>query len=141
MVTNVAEARESSRLQKKSTPLRVLVVDDEPLIRWSVSETLSDCGHHVVESGDAQSARSAVRDSSRAFDVIVLDLRLPDSEDLTLLTSLRTLAPKAQIILMTAYGSPEIVSGALDLGAFRVVNKPFEIQDLARLVDEAGARR
>jgi DNA-binding NtrC family response regulator len=127
-------------MQKKSPALRVLVVDDEALIRWSISETLSDCGHQVVECGDAQSARSAVRDASRPFDVIVLDLRLPDSEDLSLLTTLRKAAPRTPVILMTAYGSPEIVSAALDLGAFRVLSKPFEVQDIARLVDEAAPR-
>jgi DNA-binding NtrC family response regulator len=42
---------------------------------------------------------------------------------------------------MTAFGTPEVVRGALDLGAYRVVNKPFEMQDLANLVAEAGASR
>lgn len=127
-------------MQKKSPALRVLVVDDEPLIRWSVSETLADSGHQVVECGDAQSARNAVRDATRPFDAIVLDLRLPDSEDLSLLSSLRRMAPRTEVILMTAYGSPEIVGAALDLGAFRVLNKPFEVQDVARLVEEAARR-
>jgi DNA-binding NtrC family response regulator len=140
MVTHYTEPRDNSRLHKNSPALRVLVVDDEPLIRWSVSETLSDCGHQVVESGDGQSARGAVRAASRAFDVIVLDLRLPDTKDLSLLSSLRKLAPKTPIILMTAYGSPEIAGAALDLGAFRVINKPFEVQELASLVEEAAAR-
>src|SRR5512138_3356662 len=117
MVTHYTEPRDNPRLHKNSPALRVLVVDDEPLIRWSVSETLSDCGHQVVESGDGQSARGAVRAASRAFDVIVLDLRLPDTKDLSLLSSLRKLAPKTPIILMTAYGSPEIAGAALDLGA------------------------
>jgi DNA-binding NtrC family response regulator len=140
MVTHYTEPRDNSRLHKKSPALRVLVVDDEPLIRWSVSETLSDCGHQVVESGDGQGARGAVRDASRAFDVIVLDLRLPDTKDLSLLSSLRKLAPRTPIILMTAYGSPEIAGAALDLGAFRVINKPFEVQELASLVEDAAAR-
>jgi DNA-binding NtrC family response regulator len=140
MVNNHRAPGEFPRLPKKSPPLNVLVVDDEPLIRWSVSETLNDCGHQVVECGDAQSARNAVRDASPPFDVIVLDLRLPDSEDLSLLSSLRKAAPGTQVILMTAYGSPEIVSAARDLGAFKVLSKPFEVQDIARFVDEAAHR-
>jgi len=71
----------------------------------------------------------------------LLDFRLPDSEDLSLLASLRTASPGTRIILMTAYGSPEVVRGALELGAFRVVSKPFEMQDVARLVAEAAAAR
>jgi DNA-binding NtrC family response regulator len=124
-------------MHMNSQPHRVLVVDDEPLIRWSVSETLSDHGFHVVESGDAQSARNAVRDASREFDVVLMDLRLPDSDDLSLLRALRTMAPHAQLILMTAFGTPEIEHDAMDSGAFRVLSKPFEIEEVARAVAEA----
>lgn len=137
------EMREIPRsTAKKPTVPRVLVVDDEPLIRWSVAETLGDRGYEVVETGDALGARSAVRDSTDTFDVVLLDYRLPDSDDLGLLASLRTLSPTAQIILMTAFGKPEVVRGALDLGAYRVIGKPFEMQAIADLVAEAyGERR
>ncbi len=124
---------------KKSPSAHVLVVDDEALIRWSLSETLADHGYTVEESGDAASARTAVRNASEVFDVVLLDFRLPDSEDLSLLASLREASPSTRIILMTAYGTPEVVRGALDLGAFRVVSKPFEMQDVADLVAEAAA--
>lgn len=117
---------------------RVLVVDDEPLIRWSVSETLTDRGCDVVDTGDAIGARSAMKaGNGRDFDVVLLDYRLPDSDDLSLLASLRSLSPNAQIILMTAFGKPEVVRGALDLGAYRVINKPFEMQAIADLVTQA----
>lgn len=122
---------------KNSAALRVLVVDDEPLIRWSVAETLTDCGYDVVETGDASGARSAVGDG-QAFDVVLLDYRLPDSDDLGLLASIRVAMPDAQVIMMTAFGKPEVVRGALQLGAFRVVNKPFEMEAIANLVTEAA---
>jgi len=137
----MVEPGEISPTVKNSPPLRVLVVDDEPLIRWSLAETLSDRGCQVVESGDARSARRAVQDAARGFDVVVLDLRLPDSEDLSLLASVRQASPSSQVILMTAFGAPEVVRGALDLGAYKVVSKPFEMQDLANLVAEAGTCR
>ena len=124
---------------KKSPAARVLVVDDEPLIRWSLTETLSDRGYDVVESGDGRSARTAVREAVGEFDVVLLDFRLPDTEDLSLLAALRQSSPDSRIILMTAYGTPEVVRGALDLGAYRVVNKPFEMQDVANLVAEAAS--
>jgi DNA-binding NtrC family response regulator len=131
--------RENSLGEKKSPALRVLIVDDEPLIRWSLAETLGDQGHEVVESGDARGARSAVTGAGPQFDVVVLDLRLPDCEDLALLESIRRAAPGSQVILMTAFGTPEVVRGALDLGAYRVVSKPFEMRELANLVAEAAA--
>ena len=113
----------------------VLVVDDEPLIRWSVSETLAEHGCEVVEAENGCTARAAV--SAGAFDVVLLDFRLPDSDDLSLLAAIRRATPDAQVILMTAFGRPDIVGGALELGAYRVIGKPFEMQAIADLVDQA----
>ena len=117
----------------------VLVVDDEPLIRWSLAETLTDRGHTVTEAGDGKEALRVVTDSANRPNVVLLDYRLPDSNDLSLFTAIKRELPKAPIILMTAYGSPEITAGALSLGAYRVVSKPFEVQDLVTLVQEARA--
>jgi DNA-binding NtrC family response regulator len=126
-------------MEKKSPNLHVLVVDDEPLIRWSLAETLGERGHQVVEGGDARAARAAIDDPFQTFDVVVLDYRLPDSADLSLLASILQRSPRTQVILMTAFGIPEVVHRAMDLGAFRIVNKPFEIRDMADLVALAGA--
>jgi DNA-binding NtrC family response regulator len=128
-----------SRAAGKSTAPCVLVVDDEPLIRWSLSETLTDGGYFVVEAGDGQSALRAVEDAQRPIDVVLLDFRLPDSNDLGLLARLRVLLPKGRIIMMTAFGTQEMAQAARDLGAFDVLSKPFEIADLQSLVHAATA--
>src|SRR5580765_2130724 len=120
---------------EKST-LRILVVDDEPLIRWSVCEILTESGHVVEEASDAASAVRTLSGNS-SFDVIVLDYRLPDSNDLQLLEKIRGLSPESTVIMMTAFGTPEMIAGALKLGAFRVVPKPFDVHDMARLVTDA----
>jgi DNA-binding NtrC family response regulator len=130
-------ARFSAVSPKSPVALRVLVVDDELLIRWSLAETLAACGHIVTEAGDGAETRRAI--ASDRPDVILLDFRLPDSNDLTLLASIRRDAPGAQVILMTAYGTPEFAQSALDLGAYRVIGKPFGMQDAAALVSEAHA--
>ena len=126
-------------MEKKSPSATVLVVDDEPLIRWSLAEALSECGYGVVETADAKATRNIVRETPEGFDVILLDFRLPDSKDLALLASIREFTPRTPVILMTAYGTPEVVAAALELGAFRVVMKPFELRDITNLVAEAGA--
>jgi DNA-binding NtrC family response regulator len=117
---------------------RVLVVDDEPLIRWSIAEALTDCGFAVVEAGTGRAAVQETTGASRPFGVIVLDLRLPDSDNLSLLTRLHALAPNAHIILMTAHGTGEVAQEARALGAFGFVNKPFEMSAIASLVNEAS---
>jgi two-component system response regulator AtoC len=119
-----------------SPTLRVLIVDDEALIRWSLAETLTDSGHSVAEAADGAAAIQALNGDG-PFDVVVLDYRLPDSNDLNLLTTIRRRAPHSAVIMMTAYGTPEVTSGALALGAFRVVPKPFEVHDLVALVTQA----
>ena len=124
-----------------NTQSRILVVDDELLIRWSLSEALTAAGYAVVEGRDAAEARQAIRDQDHKPDVVVLDYRLPDSNDLGLLTTIRNEVPTVPVILMTAYGTAEVVKGALDLGAYRVVGKPFEVHDMASLVTEALATR
>jgi len=121
-----------------SSRLRVLVVDDEPLIRWSLCETLEQSGHTVVEAGDAKSTVQALS-AREPFDVVLLDYRLPDSNDLNLLATVRRLTPASAVIMMTAFGAPEVVAGAVKLGAYRVIPKPFEVHDVAALVLEAHA--
>jgi DNA-binding NtrC family response regulator len=140
MAANVLTMRDFPRSGVKGSPPRVLVVDDEPLIRWSVAETLGERGFEVVETGDAEGTRSAVR-ADRPFDVVLLDYRLPDSDDLSLLASIRHASPSAQVIVMTAFGRPEVVRGALDLGAYQVISKPFEMEAIAALVAEAARSR
>jgi DNA-binding NtrC family response regulator len=121
--------------------LRVLVVEDEALIRWSIAETLAHGGHTVVEAGSASTAVRAMRDARDPIDVVLLDYRLPDSNDLGLLADVRRLMPDSAVVMMTAYGTPEVMRGALELGAYRVVNKPFDMHGLESLVLEADRSR
>jgi DNA-binding NtrC family response regulator len=125
-------------MAKNSPSLRVLVVDDEPLIRWSLTETLEQSGHTVVEAGDADSTIRSVS-AGEPFDVVLLDYRLPDSDDLNLLATIRKLAPASAVIVMTAFGTPEVMAGALKLGAYQVIPKPFEVHEVAALVLQAHA--
>jgi DNA-binding NtrC family response regulator len=118
-------------------PLRVLVVDDELLIRWSIAETLSKAGHTVVQAADGAGAIAALNGSSMPIDAVVLDYRLPDSNDFALLGKIRALAPGSPVILVTAHGSPEITKGALDLGAYAVMGKPFDVDELKDLLHAA----
>ena len=125
-----------SKMTKNSTPT-VLVVDDEPLIRWSLAESLTERGYEVTEAGDGRMAVAAIETAVRPFDVVLLDYRLPDSADLRLLERVRSLAPSSRVIMITAHNSPELTLGATALGAYRVVTKPFEVDMIAALVNQA----
>jgi DNA-binding NtrC family response regulator len=121
-------------------PLRVLVVEDETLIRWSIAETLAEEGHTVMEATSAATAVKALEDEDD-IDVVLLDYRLPDSNDLGLLANVRRLQPRSAVVMMTAYGTPEMTESALALGAHRVVGKPFDMRALESLVVEAHDAR
>jgi DNA-binding NtrC family response regulator len=116
----------------------VLVVDDEPLIRWAVRQILEDAGYAVVEAGSAAEALTCIGEADgRPVSVALLDLRLPDSDDLTLLRLVRGQAPACRIILMTAHGSPEILADAIEQGAFATVSKPFDLSNVLHVVRAA----
>ena len=116
---------------------RVLIVDDEALIRWSLAETLGDHGYGVLQAADGQGAVEALTGASRPVDVIMLDYRLPDSNNLQLLARIRAMSPRSRVVLMTAFGTPELASEALRLGVFCVVNKPIDMREVADLVSRA----
>jgi len=120
---------------EKFPPDSILVVDDEPLIRWSVTESLAGLGYAVEDAADAASALKIVTTSPRPFAAVVLDLRLPDMNDLSLLGTLRQLLPDTQLILMTAFGTPDVLADARAIGA-EVLLKPFELSELNRLILE-----
>ena len=126
--------------EKVPTPV-VLVVDDEVLIRWALSEGLSDSGFVVRQASTGSEARTVLQAFAGEPLVIVLDLRLPDVADLSLLRDLRLLRPDVPIIMMTAHGSPEDAARARDLGVFRFIDKPFDVSKVVELVEEAWAQR
>jgi two-component system response regulator PilR (NtrC family) len=119
-------------MRREDRPLQVLVVEDEALIRWALNETLTRAGHHVREAGDAASALRVLREFPAAIDVVLLDLRLPDSSDLSLLCCIRQLSPASAVVMMTAHTTPEMSDEARRLGAFDVMAKPFDVERCER---------
>lgn len=117
--------------------MTILVVDDEALLRWSLAELLRRSGHLVIEAASADTARDAITNASDPIDVVMLDYRLPDSKDLQLLEEVRRRLPQSAVILMTAFGAADVMQGALDRGAYCVLNKPFDLHGVEPLLTEA----
>jgi DNA-binding NtrC family response regulator len=117
----------------------ILVVDDEPLIRWAVREGLESAGYVVLEAGSAGEALARLAGVNGRVDVALLDVRLPDSDDLGLLEQVRRRAPGCRVIVMTAHGTPELLDEAMTAGAFDTISKPFDLGRIVGLVRAAGA--
>src|SRR3990172_5484836 len=111
----------------------VLVVDDEQLIRWSLVERLVKEGHRVLE---AETGREALEKSDDQVDLALLDYRLPDADGLTLLTQLRKAHPDLVVILMTAFSTVDTAVRAMKEGADHYVSKPFNLDEVAVLVEK-----
>jgi DNA-binding NtrC family response regulator len=115
----------------------ILVVDDEKLIRWSLKERLEAEGYRVIE---AESGGRALELFGTEVDLVLLDLRLPDVDGLSVLKRTQNLRPGAPVILMTAYGTPETLREALASGARRVVSKPFDFDEMLSVITDALPR-
>jgi DNA-binding response OmpR family regulator len=116
-------------------PLRVLVVDAEPLIRWSLAAALEEHGHHVSVAADRDAALHALE--TEPLDVILLDCHLADSADLDLLRVVRRRAPHTPVVGMTAFPSQELTRRVGTCGVARLLEKPFDVFGLERvLLDE-----
>jgi len=113
---------------------RVLVVDDEGLLRWSVAEMLAGAGYQVVEAQNGREARVAIVDEEHPVDMMLIDLKLPDVDGLELAREARRHCRTCPILIMTAYGSADTLDAALRAGAHGVIAKPFDLDDLLRMV-------
>jgi DNA-binding NtrC family response regulator len=116
---------------------RVLVVEDDALLRWAIVETLARFGHRVVETSDAATTLRALREATEAFDVVLLDSCLPDSNELTLLADIRRWSPTSAVVLML----PDHAQAAHDAhprGVCVVLKKPFDIHVVHAAVIDAG---
>jgi len=114
---------------------RVLVVDDEKLIRFTLRESLAGEGYVVHEAADvAEGMREFER---HAIDCAILDHRLPDGDGFELLRTFKEQAPDVPVILMTAYSTIQKAVEAMRMGAFTYVNKPFETDEMVLSVRTA----
>jgi DNA-binding response OmpR family regulator len=101
-------------------------------MRWSIAESLRDQHHSVIEAADGGEALRAL--SAGGVDAIVLDYRLPDSHDFSLLARIRLMAPVTPVVMITAHSSSDFTDHARGLGAHVVIEKPFEMRTLTAVL-------
>lgn len=111
---------------------RVLVVDDDPLIRWSLESGLRGEGYEVSGLDSAEEALAELQ--ATRFDLVIADVLLPGMDGLELIGRMRAVCPGIKTIVLTGEGSREVEDRALEHGALAYVEKPFSLKDLIGLV-------
>lgn len=120
--------------QKTYAP-SALVVDDEKSSRLNIKDLLSSEGFHVEEADDGLSALEFLK--RKSFDVVLLDIRMPKMDGLTVLKQMKKLQPQLPVIMFTAFGTSERAIEAMKVGAFDYVTKPFDVEELLAVVRRA----
>jgi DNA-binding NtrC family response regulator len=116
---------------------KIVVVDDEMMIRKALETQLRNKRYSVASTGDLKGARKILaRDS---FDLVFLDLRLPDGEGTDLLEEIMAKADGPMVVMMTGYGSVESAVSCMQLGAFDYVVKPFSFEQIEVVVDKVAS--
>ena len=118
---------------------RVLVIDDEDLMREYVEEALTRLGHQVESASSGQAGLDALKQG--AFDVVVTDLKMAPMDGLQVLRSVQADSPGTHCIVMTAYGTVETAVTALKEGAADYIMKPFSPDELELAIERALERR
>lgn len=118
------EQPEAETADAEEGPARVLVVDDEDVVRGVLQRILEKRGHRVILAEDAESAVNAL--AAERFQLVISDKNLPGMTGLDLLKDLKQRAPDTDLILMTGYASMDSAIEALNLGAAGYLEKPFE---------------
>src|ERR1700677_336347 len=114
---------------------RVLVIDDDPALRFTLEAVLSDAGL-VVEASDGGVNGLAAFDAHGA-DVVLTDLAMPDMDGMQVLARMRAGDPSVPVLMLTAHGSERVAVGAMKAGAFDYIPKPFDPDELTLAVRRA----
>ena len=113
---------------------RVLVVDDEEIVRESLSEWLQEDGYSVETAPDGNVALERIE--AEPWAVVLLDLKMPGLDGLQVLEAAKKIRPDAQVIIMTAYATVDTAVKAMKIGAYDYLVKPFEPEELSLMMSK-----
>jgi DNA-binding NtrC family response regulator len=114
---------------------RILVVDDEHLIRWSLEQNLKKQGYEVLTAGTGEEAVKIVREEQP--DLMLLDIQLPGISGLEVLERVKEFEEETIVIMVTAHGGLETAVTAMRLGAYDYINKPFNLDEMSIVIRKA----
>ncbi len=124
---------------RQAVPAHILVVDDEESIRDLCARVLTRAGYAVVTAPSGEEA--VVRLAQEAFDLLISDIRMPGISGLEVLERAKATFPRIRVVLITGFGTPQMLTRAQQSGADRILTKPFNPMELLAAVRESLPRR
>ncbi len=121
-----------SWLQKNSVKAKILVIDDEPIIRLLFKETLEGLGHQIVTADTGARGLQLVKEQD--FDLVFLDLKMPGMNGAEVFRRIKAIKPGLPVTIITGQPEGDLMAQALAQGPFGVMNKPFSVSDIATAV-------
>lgn len=119
---------------------KILVVDDEPDMRFAVNLVLSQAGHVVYEGASGEEAVAQVR-ARQDLDLLLLDMRMPGMTGLEAIEKIRTFNQDLPVIMVTAFKEKGLADRAVAAGAAMVLFKPFQNEEVLAAIKKHGAAR
>lgn len=110
--------------------LKILIVDDERIVRVTTADDLRDAGYNVREFSSAQAALQHLSETDSNVDIVITDLKMPNMDGLEFLARIKKINPDIFVLLMTAHATVQTAVSAMKLGAYDYISKPFEIDEL-----------
>jgi DNA-binding NtrC family response regulator len=119
--------------------VRILVVDDEEIVRESLAGWLDKDGYSVEQASDGFAALARLRD--QPFSIVIADLKMPGMDGLALQAQARKLRPELAVVIMTAYATVDTAVTAMKQGAFDYLVKPFDPEELSMMMQKIVAQQ
>jgi len=118
---------------------RILVADDEHIIRLVLNESLKKEGYEVDEASNGEEALLKVR--NERYDLVILDVKMPKLDGIEALKQIRKIDPNIPVVMITAYGNTQVAMKAIKEGAFDYFTKPFDVSEIRIVVKRALEKR
>ncbi|WP_031517921.1 response regulator [Desulfofalx alkaliphila] len=118
----------------KKNKFKILVVDDQPGLRYLMEVILRETGHQTQTAENGLDALEKARHFKP--DLVFMDIRMPVMDGLEALGKIKIMLPNTEVIMMTANSTEDSFSTAMQKGAFKCMAKPFDVEDIRKTIDE-----
>jgi CheY-like chemotaxis protein len=125
-----------SELEKQKKSINILVVDDEEMVRQLLSEIFKMLGHKVVTCKDGAEAVETYKKSHKDMDIVVLDMEMPKLSGKDTFFAMRTINPDVKVLLASGFSIEGEAQSLIEAGAKGFVQKPFNISDLSKSLND-----